>query len=71
MGLLLPYGRRRGEDGAAPPLGAARLNNSIALFLAVVIAGLVAFDLYSYNGENMLFLGKKFLELLSWVAFWR
>jgi hypothetical protein len=47
------------------------MTNKIAIWLGLlVIAGLVT-DLTLGDGSNLLFLSKKFFELLDWVAFWR
>ncbi len=47
------------------------MTNSIALVLGAVIIGGIVFDLTTYDGSNLLFLGKKFMELIEWMAFWR
>lgn len=47
------------------------MTNKIAIWLGLIlIVGLVA-DLILEGGSNLLFLSKKFFELLDWVAFWR
>lgn len=47
------------------------MTNTIAIFIAVCVLGFVAVDIVYFEKANLLFLSKKFLELLSWVAFWR
>lgn len=47
------------------------MTNSIAIGLAVLIAGGIAADLALSDGQNLVFLGKKFFDLLEWLAFWR
>ena len=46
------------------------MTNRIALILALAIAALVAFDLALGFGVT-LFLARRFLALLDWLAFWR
>lgn len=47
------------------------MTNRIAIVLAVIILGLLAFDALEFHWANSLFLARKFAELLEWVAFWR
>jgi hypothetical protein len=46
------------------------VTNRTALFLALVLVALVATDLVMGLGGT-LFLARRFLELLHWLAFWR
>jgi len=47
------------------------MTNSIALFLGLGLLAAIGADYYLFGSEHFLFLSKKFLELLEWVAFWR
>ena len=47
------------------------MTNRLALILAVILIGAVAADVMRYDSENLLFLSKKMLELIEWMAFWR
>lgn len=47
------------------------MTNPIALVLGAVILGLVLLDIFVFDANNLLFLSRKFLDLLEWVAFWR
>ncbi len=47
------------------------MTNSIAIGLGLLIAGLIALDLLFFEAENLVFLGKKFFDLIEWIAFWR
>lgn len=47
------------------------MTNRLAILLGLTIVGLIAVDMLFYEAENLLFLGKKFLELMNWLAFWR
>lgn len=47
------------------------MTNTIALILGLLILGGIAVDVLIYGNEHMLFLGRKFFDLLDWVAFWR
>lgn len=46
------------------------MTNRIALWLAIVIVGLVALDQVMGWGA-LLFLLRKFADLIEWIAFWR
>lgn len=46
------------------------MTNRIALILAVIIAALVALDLVMGWGAT-LFLARKFIVFIDWIAFWR
>jgi hypothetical protein len=45
------------------------VTNRIALVLAFTLAALIAADLALGTG-GLLFLARRFLELLDWIAFW-
>ncbi|MEM8654753.1 MAG: hypothetical protein AAGF36_08395 [Pseudomonadota bacterium] len=47
------------------------MTNPIALVLAVLIVGAIVADVALYGTEHLIFLGKKFADLLEWIAFWR
>jgi len=47
------------------------MTNRIAIGLAVVIAGFLALDAWAFGGSLTVFLGRKGLELIEWIAFWR
>ncbi|WP_299602999.1 hypothetical protein [uncultured Tateyamaria sp.] len=47
------------------------MTNRIALVLALLIIGAITLDVMLYGMEHLIFLGKKFAELLEWIAFWR
>ena len=51
--------------------GRAQMTNRIALGLGAAIVGLVLVDLLLFGTEHLVFLGKKILELIEWIAFWR
>lgn len=40
-----------------------------ALFLSIVAA--IAFDVLAYDSEHLLFLARKFVRFIDWLAFWR
>ncbi|MDT8327492.1 MAG: hypothetical protein RQ750_08935 [Roseovarius sp.] len=47
------------------------MTNKIALILgAMIAAGLIA-DLVLFDGDGVVFLGRKLLLLIEYVAFWR
>ena len=47
------------------------MTNSIAIGLGILILGGFAADLLLTGGAGSLFLARKGLALLDWVAFWR
>jgi hypothetical protein len=47
------------------------VTNRIALVLALALAGAVVVDLTLTGGAALLFLARRFVVLVEWVAFWR
>lgn len=47
------------------------MTNKIALSLAVVLLAAIGLDLALNDGRGVLFLARRFLDLVEWVAFWR
>ncbi|MFN7051738.1 MAG: hypothetical protein ACK4NH_06450 [Gemmobacter sp.] len=47
------------------------MTDRIALALALLILGLIAADVLANGGDVLLFLGRKFTDLLQYVIFWR
>jgi hypothetical protein len=47
------------------------MTNRIAIVLGGIIVALIALDILLFGADNMLFLGKKLVELIEWMAFWR
>ncbi len=47
------------------------MTDRIALGLALLLAALIGADLMLNGGESLLFLARKFLDLMEWVEFWR
>ena len=47
------------------------MTNAVAFWLAALIVGFLALDLFVLGWEVPLFLGRKFLALLEYIAFWR
>ena len=47
------------------------MTNTIALVLGALIFLALGLDHLRYDGANLLFLARKFAELLEWLAFWR
>lgn len=67
-------GRLRGgmADDGRPPIGPGRraMTNGVAIFLSLLILGALALDSYLGTGAA-LFLGREFVNLIGWMAFWR
>jgi len=47
------------------------MTNRIAIGLALVIVAVFAVDALAFGGTLPVLLGRKGLELLEWIAFWR
>lgn len=47
------------------------MNNIIAFWLAALILGFLALDYFVLDLNVPIFLGRKLLELLEYIAFWR
>ena len=47
------------------------MNNTLAILLAVAIVAAVIADQLMLGGAGALFLGKKLLDLMTTIAFWR
>jgi hypothetical protein len=47
------------------------MTNLIALFIGVVLALAIGADLVANDGNALMFLARKFLDLVDWVVFWR
>ena len=47
------------------------MTNRIALWLGVLIVAAFLMDRFAFDGSGALFLARKFVDLLHWVAFWR
>jgi hypothetical protein len=47
------------------------LTNSIALFLGICLALAIGADVLANDGAALVFLMRKFVDLVEWVAFWR
>lgn len=47
------------------------MTNKIAFYLGLLITGAIVFDIAVYEGANLIFLARKMLDLMEWIAFWR
>ena len=47
------------------------MTNRIAVWLALIVVAVLAVDGLAFGGHLPVFLGRKGLDLLEWVAFWR
>ncbi|MFK7753246.1 MAG: hypothetical protein AB8B51_11930 [Sedimentitalea sp.] len=47
------------------------MTNKIAIWLGSILIVLVLIDVLLYGTEHLIFLGKKFYELIEWIAIWR
>lgn len=46
------------------------MTNTIALWLGIVIVAAIIADAVLNGGSALLFLARKFLDLIEWVDFW-
>lgn len=47
------------------------MTNKIAIGIGLVIVAVFAADAYAFGGTLPVFLGKKLVDLITWIAFWR
>lgn len=47
------------------------MTNRLAIIFVIIIAALFAFDYSQYDWANTVFLFRKFVALIEWMAFWR
>ena len=47
------------------------MTDQIAVFLGAAIITAIVGDMYFYDSAHLVFLGREFLELTEWIAFWR
>lgn len=47
------------------------MTNRIALWLGAVLIGLIAIDVILFGTEHLVYLGRKMVDLIEWMAFWR
>lgn len=47
------------------------MTNSIAITLALIVIVAIAGDQYFQDGAGLLFILKKFADMIEWMAFWR
>jgi len=47
------------------------VTNKLAITLGLIIVAGVAADLLANSGTAMMFLLKKFVNMVEWLAFWR
>ena len=47
------------------------MDTRAAYYLALLLAAVVLGDLLLNGGDGLLFMARKFLDLMDWVEFWR
>lgn len=47
------------------------MTNSIAIGLGALIMSALALDMYLFGSDHLIFLSKKLMDLIEWMAFWR
>lgn len=51
--------------------GGLRLDTKAAVWLGIIMGGAMIADLTLDGGSGMMFLARKFIDLVEWVSFWR
>ena len=47
------------------------MTNRLALIIGFLLVAALVLDIILFGTEHVVFLGKKLLELIEWLAFWR
>lgn len=47
------------------------MTNSIAIGLGILILGAIGIDAFLTGSEGLMFVARKGIDLLEWIAFWR
>jgi len=47
------------------------MTNKTALALGIFLLALISYDAIENGSGNLIFLAKKGVELMNWIAFWR
>ena len=47
------------------------MTNRIAIVLGVTLIVIIVLDLLLFGPVHLIFLGKKMVDLIEWMAFWR
>lgn len=47
------------------------MTNTIALYIGLLLVGAIGADILFNDGIALMFLLRKFISLVEWVAFWR
>ena len=47
------------------------MTNTIAIWIGAILLGLLAADLLYFGWDLHVTLGRQFLRLVNWLAFWR
>ncbi len=67
--MVPPYHRDSARDD--PPEERRQLTNTIAIILALLLVAFFAYDGWQMDWAMTVFLGRKGLEFIEWLAFWR
>lgn len=60
-----------GTTGGVFPHQLGPMTNRSALILALLLIAAITIDVMLYGSQHVIFLSKKFTDLLEWLAFWR
>ena len=59
------------EQGTPTRRDAAGMTNKLALIIGLIIVSIFAADLFYFGWNLHLFLGRKMVEFIEYLAFWR
>jgi hypothetical protein len=66
-----PHLRNWRIDRAQGQAGKGSMTNTIALYLGIVILGALGLDIFLNDGQALVFLVRKLVGFIDYVAFWR
>jgi hypothetical protein len=47
------------------------MTNTIALYLGIIVVAAIGLDIVANDGTAVMFMVRKFLDMVDWVEFWR
>ena len=47
------------------------MTNRLALILGAIVLSALIIDMMFFGMDHLIFLSKKLMELIEWIAFWR
>ncbi len=63
--------KRRDWSGRRDPGKDGAMTNALAIWIFALILAAVAADWYFFDGATLLYIARRGLDLIQWLAFWR